>query len=206
MLFFSRCSLARIDFTKQPPSNLRKSNFFHFMIQLFDRNGNQIEIERTSFIRFIDEGMVCISNKYIFLWIFRSKERVAFIHMILIIIIYIFSYPATPFTNFDKVGNPRVKHNYTILTPTFFTLFTKYHNNRFPQFNSHFSWLMYLIYNIGSSNCTRKTRDHMYTPWVKSFWAIDYLTFERNYIINFSVHVFSILKSKLDVIGSNHAI
>ena len=28
------------------------------MIQLFDRNGNQIEIERTSFIRFIDEGMV----------------------------------------------------------------------------------------------------------------------------------------------------
>lgn len=50
------CSLARIDFTKQPPSNLRKSNFFHFMIQLFDRNGNQIEIERTSFIRFMDEG------------------------------------------------------------------------------------------------------------------------------------------------------
>ena len=144
------------------------------------------------------------SKKYIFALIFCSKEHV--IHMILILMIYIFPYSATQFTNFDNVGNPRVKHNYTILTPTFFTLFTKYHNNRFPQFNSHFSWLMYLIYNIGSSNCTRKTRDHMYTPWVKSFWAIDYLTFERNYIINFSVHVFSILKSKLDVIESNHAI
>ena len=191
MLFFSRCSLARIDFTKQPPSNLRKSNFFHFMIQLFDRNGNQIEIERTSFIRFIDEGLVCIFNKWIFVLLFCSKERV----MTLILIIYIFSYPATPFTNFDNVGNPRVKHNYTILTPTFFTLFTKYHNNRFPQFNSHFSWLMYLIYNIGSSNCTRKTRDRMYTLWVKSFWVIDYLTFHRMYITNFSVHVLSILKS-----------
>lgn len=50
------CSVGRIEFTKQPPSNLRKSNFFHFMLQLFDRNGSQIEIERTSFIRFIDEG------------------------------------------------------------------------------------------------------------------------------------------------------
>ena len=139
MLFFSRCSLARIDFTKQPPSNLRKSNFFHFMIQLFDRNGNQIEIERTSFIRFIDEGLVCIFDKYNFVLIVCSKDHLRLIHMILILKMYIFSYRVTPFTNFDNVGNPRVKHNYTILTPTFFTLFTKYHNNRFPQFNSHFS-------------------------------------------------------------------
>lgn len=50
--------VSRLEFTKQPPSNLRKSNFFHFMIQLFDRLGNQIEIERTSFRRFIDEGQV----------------------------------------------------------------------------------------------------------------------------------------------------
>ena len=39
------------------------------MIQLFDRNGHQIEIERTSFIRFIDEGLVCIySNYFISKW------------------------------------------------------------------------------------------------------------------------------------------
>nr|XP_040563249.1 LOW QUALITY PROTEIN: transcription factor COE2-like [Lepeophtheirus salmonis] len=52
----ARCAIGRVEFTKQPPSNLRKSNFFHFMIQLFDRNGAQVEIERTSFIRFTDDG------------------------------------------------------------------------------------------------------------------------------------------------------
>jgi len=50
------CGIGRSEFTKQPPSNLRKSNFFHFMIQLFDRGGNQIEVERTSFINFCDEN------------------------------------------------------------------------------------------------------------------------------------------------------
>lgn len=49
------CHVGRIEFTKQPPPNLRKSNFFHFMLQLFDRTGNPIEVERTSFIKFIDQ-------------------------------------------------------------------------------------------------------------------------------------------------------
>jgi len=48
--------VGRIDFTKQPPANLRKSNFFHFMISLYDKIGQPIEIERTSFIRFMDES------------------------------------------------------------------------------------------------------------------------------------------------------
>ena len=61
IIFFS-CSIGRAEFTKQPPSNLRKSNFFHFMIQLFDRSGQQIEIERTSFISFCDEGEVSTSR------------------------------------------------------------------------------------------------------------------------------------------------
>ncbi len=60
--FSSSCSIGRIEFTKQPPSNLRKSNFFHFMLQLFDRNGNLVEIERTSFIKFIDEDDVSIQK------------------------------------------------------------------------------------------------------------------------------------------------
>ncbi len=47
-------SIGRIEFTKQPPQNLRKSNFFHFMIQLFDRTGHPVEVERTSFRAFID--------------------------------------------------------------------------------------------------------------------------------------------------------
>jgi len=50
------CQISRIEFTKQPPPNLRKSNFFHFMLQFFDRNGQPVEIERTSFIKFIDEA------------------------------------------------------------------------------------------------------------------------------------------------------
>jgi len=49
------CGIGRAEFTKQPPSNLRKSNFFHFMIQLYDRTGQQVEIERTSFLSFCDE-------------------------------------------------------------------------------------------------------------------------------------------------------
>eukprot|EP00090_Calanus_glacialis_P039713 TRINITY_DN6915_c0_g1_i4.p1 TRINITY_DN6915_c0_g1~~TRINITY_DN6915_c0_g1_i4.p1 ORF type:complete len:500 (-),score=101.81 TRINITY_DN6915_c0_g1_i4:508-2007(-) len=52
------CGIGRAEFTKQPPSNLRKSNFFHFMVQLYDRAGQQVEIERTSFISFCDEGEV----------------------------------------------------------------------------------------------------------------------------------------------------
>ena len=55
LAFFFSCHVGRIEFTKQPPPNLRKSNFFHFMLQLFDRTGNPIEVERTSFIKFIDQ-------------------------------------------------------------------------------------------------------------------------------------------------------
>ena len=47
--------IGKMDFYRQPPSNLRKSNFFSFMITLYDRNGQSIEILRTSFIKFIDE-------------------------------------------------------------------------------------------------------------------------------------------------------
>merc|ERR1719188_1448062 len=49
--------IGRVEFTKQPPSNLRKSNFFNFMVRFFDGNGSPIEVERTSFIKFIDEGI-----------------------------------------------------------------------------------------------------------------------------------------------------
>lgn len=52
----------RIEFTKQPPSNLRKSNFFHFMIQLYDRNNLPIEIEKTTFVKFIDDADVSKKN------------------------------------------------------------------------------------------------------------------------------------------------
>ncbi|KAI3389181.1 hypothetical protein SNEBB_009735 [Seison nebaliae] len=46
-------TIARGHFEKQPPPNLRKSNFFHFVVALYDRNGQPIEIERTAFIGFL---------------------------------------------------------------------------------------------------------------------------------------------------------
>ncbi|XP_071531940.1 transcription factor collier isoform X3 [Panulirus ornatus] len=47
--------IGRAHFEKQPPSNLRKSNFFHFVIALYDRAGQPIEIERTAFLGFIEK-------------------------------------------------------------------------------------------------------------------------------------------------------
>jgi early B-cell factor len=34
---------------------LRKSNFFHFVIALYDRNGQPVEIERTAFMGFVEK-------------------------------------------------------------------------------------------------------------------------------------------------------
>ena len=70
-LFFS-VGIGRAEFTKQPPSNLRKSNFFHFMVQLYDRAGQQVEIERTSFISFCDEGEVKAQFQVIILIIINN--------------------------------------------------------------------------------------------------------------------------------------
>jgi len=52
------CGLGRAHFEKQPPSNLRKSNFFHFVIALFDKFGAPVEVERTSFVGFIEKDQV----------------------------------------------------------------------------------------------------------------------------------------------------
>lgn len=53
--------IGRAHFEKQPPSNLRKSNFFHFVIALYDRTEQPIEIERTAFIGFIEKDQVKLS-------------------------------------------------------------------------------------------------------------------------------------------------
>lgn len=46
--------LARAQFQKQPPTNLRKSNFFNFILALYDRHSQPVEIERTQFIGFVE--------------------------------------------------------------------------------------------------------------------------------------------------------
>ncbi|XP_068615022.1 transcription factor COE3-like isoform X2 [Brachionichthys hirsutus] len=51
----SGVGLARAHFEKQPPSNLRKSNFFHFVLAMYDRQGQPVEIERTTYVDFVEK-------------------------------------------------------------------------------------------------------------------------------------------------------
>ena len=61
----SGVGLARAHYEKQPPSNLRKSNFFHFVLALYDRQGQPVEIERTAFVDFVEKEKVSsVFQKY----------------------------------------------------------------------------------------------------------------------------------------------
>lgn len=57
----SGVALSRAHFEKQPPSNLRKSNFFHFVLALYDRHGQPVEVERTAFVDFVEHEKVCVT-------------------------------------------------------------------------------------------------------------------------------------------------
>ncbi|XP_013173277.1 PREDICTED: transcription factor collier isoform X1 [Papilio xuthus] len=59
----SSVGVGRAHFEKQPPSNLRKSNFFHFVVALYDRAGQPVEIERTAFIGFIEKDQEAEGQK-----------------------------------------------------------------------------------------------------------------------------------------------
>ena len=56
---YSAIGVTSAHFEKQPPNNLRKSNFFHFTVALYDRSNKPIEIERTAFVGFVEKEMVC---------------------------------------------------------------------------------------------------------------------------------------------------
>lgn len=62
----SGVGLARAHYEKQPPSNLRKSNFFHFVLALYDRQGQPVEIERTAFVDFVEKEKVSATLEYCF--------------------------------------------------------------------------------------------------------------------------------------------
>ncbi len=55
--------MARAHFEKQPPNNLRKSNFFHFVVALYDRTGQPVEVERTAFVDFIENESLDTDDK-----------------------------------------------------------------------------------------------------------------------------------------------
>jgi len=62
-LDYFRVSLHRAHFEKQPPNNLRKSNFFHFVLALYDRNGHPVGVERSAFIGFVENEAEVIGEK-----------------------------------------------------------------------------------------------------------------------------------------------
>lgn len=76
-LVFSRSGvgLARAHFEKQPPSNLRKSNFFHFVLALYDRQGQPVEIERTAFVDFVEKEKVSLPVILLFFFFFFKKTQ-----------------------------------------------------------------------------------------------------------------------------------
>ena len=45
-------------FEKQPPDNMRKSNFFNFVISLYDGNNQPVEVHQASFKDFCDTHSV----------------------------------------------------------------------------------------------------------------------------------------------------
>ncbi len=51
-----------VHFEKQPPDNMRKSNFFHFIISLFDQSHQAVEVLRASFKDFCDTADVSGSS------------------------------------------------------------------------------------------------------------------------------------------------
>uniref|UniRef100_A0A671M611 Transcription factor COE DNA-binding domain-containing protein n=2 Tax=Sinocyclocheilus anshuiensis TaxID=1608454 RepID=A0A671M611_9TELE len=46
-----------------PPANLRKSNFFHFVLALYDSQGESVEIEHTAFVDFVEKEKEPVSLK-----------------------------------------------------------------------------------------------------------------------------------------------
>ena len=63
-----------VKFYKQPPSHLRKSNFFSFKLMMHDLENQPIAVENAQFVDFIDttEVGVCV----VCVWCMRARVRV----------------------------------------------------------------------------------------------------------------------------------
>jgi hypothetical protein len=97
--------VASAHFEKQPPNNLRKSNFFHFTVALYDRSGKPIEIERTAFVGFIEKEMVrrmieIVITRWIYVRFFDHnnesnichyfRNRMVYVQIMVFIIVLVF--------------------------------------------------------------------------------------------------------------------
>lgn len=61
-LIFSPERLARIEFERQPPSTVRKSNFFSFVVALYDTQDNLVTVETAVFTDFIKQVSLVSRN------------------------------------------------------------------------------------------------------------------------------------------------
>ncbi len=52
--------IASANFEKQPPDNMRKSNFFHFIISLYDSQQRRVQVQKALFKDFFDTSIVCL--------------------------------------------------------------------------------------------------------------------------------------------------
>ena len=53
-MFFVGVNCTTIVMTKSPPEDVRKSNFFHFELEFWDKYNAKMEVVSTSFIQFVD--------------------------------------------------------------------------------------------------------------------------------------------------------
>lgn len=57
-----RSIITAVTFEKQPPDNLRKSNFFHFDLSFLDLHGFVATIDKSQFVGFLEDTEVYILN------------------------------------------------------------------------------------------------------------------------------------------------
>lgn len=81
--FKSVGQLAKAKFELPPPSNLRKSNFFHFTITLRDHGDHPVEVEQATFAGFVEKGKEVpgentrngIHYKLVLLFLYKNWEK-----------------------------------------------------------------------------------------------------------------------------------
>ena len=73
---FSPNRLARIEFERQPPSTLRKSNFFSFVLALYDVQDNPVTVDTSRFTDFIKQVNICPFHRVFLAFQFNLIEHV----------------------------------------------------------------------------------------------------------------------------------
>jgi len=81
--------IARAEFVKQPPANLRKSNFFNFTVKFYDKLDQAYELEAAQFSDFIEKGYEAndslkTNNGIIYAVQFVSPQGIRFVENIFV--------------------------------------------------------------------------------------------------------------------------